>query len=153
MDITSMIGIFTPSSLIYFPQLQALDISACLNMDHSLFVDCINSCLNLNEFTMIGCNNFTVSQMVKMFTHLTKLQSVDCTQATPLMFCDAYTIISSLPALRIINFEPKNTDIELQDWKRLVAIFLNVQFGHSVMRIFPKYGQELRHDIADIYEQ
>ena len=153
LDISKEIRNFTPSKLIYFPTLSALDISGCRNLDTSLFVDCIMTCQSLTEITLVSCFSFSESQLVRILTSLPNLEIVDCTRATPLMFCDAYTIVCALKHLRIINLEPKYEHLEVKDWSRLVAMFLNVSFGHSIKRILPYYGLYVRQTSEDIEEE
>ena len=145
IDITAMLGSFTPTYFLYFPYVQQLDVSGCNHFDTSLFVDCVTSLTNLIEIIMIGCTEFKESQLVRILINLQKLEIVDCTRATPLLFCNAYTVVSALRNLRIINVEPRYEVLELKDWKRLFSIFLDVKFGHSVTRILPFYGKSLRN--------
>ena len=145
INISALLRPFSPNYLIYFPQLLKLDISGCRSLEGSTFIDCIQACRNLKEIHMVSCYHFSEYQVVRILTNLPRLEIVDCTRATPLMFCDAYTIVSSLVLLRQINVEPKHEIAEVKDWKRLVAIFRNVMFGHSVKRIFPHYGNDIRN--------
>ena len=149
IDITSMLGVFTPSYFLYFPHVTQLDVSGCHSFDNSLFVDCVTAMKNLTEIVMIGCTKFNEHQLVRILTNLPKLQIVDCTHATPFLFCNAYTVVCALSNLRTINLEPKYEHLELVDWKRLFCIFLDVQFGHSIRRILPYHGKYLRNSNND----
>ena len=143
IDISPFFGLFCPAVLVHFCHLQRLDISGCRYIDPSSFVDCVQACKDMKEITLVSCYHFSECHLVRILTNLPKLEIVDCTRATPLMFCDAYTILCSLKFIRIINIEPKHEVVEVKDWKKLVAIFHHVHFGHSVKRILPHYGNNI----------
>ena len=125
INLTQSIGSFLPTYLPYMTKLQSIDISGCHTIDTVMFVDCIYACQNLMEIIMISCYDFTESQMVKILSNLPKLEIVDCTHATKLTFCDTFTIVSSLHALRNINVEPKYPKWELKTG--------NALYTHSTM--------------------
>ena len=98
----------------------------------------------MKEIILVGCNLFSATQLVQICINLESLEIVDSTRCVCLMFCYAYTIVYFLQSLRQINFEQKNRHVEMNDWKRLVSTFLNIQFGHAAMAILPHYGKYLR---------
>ena len=135
--------------MIYFPQIRHLDISGCTNIDATLFVDCIPQCKDLIQIEMVGCKQFSSSQMVRIMSNLPKLEWVDCTMASQIHFCDTYTIVCALICLRAINVEPNLSFSPIPDWHKLVSTFLSVQFGHSIMALLPDYGNNFRYSCND----
>ena len=89
---------------------------------------------------MRHCTQFSQHHMSKMLSRLPHLSYVDLDGCREIYFPAAYWILSSLPSLRMINFVPGNSKIELAEWKRLFNIFYLVSFGISFRRILPFYG-------------
>ena len=144
IELTPTIGSFEPTILVHMTTLSKLDISGCTSIDSCLFIDCVQYCQQLQEISLRACTNFTDKQIVRILINLKHLEIVDCTNTVPMLFCNVYTIVCSLSNLRRINMEPRNEVFELTDWKKIVSTFLNVSFGHSIMRILPEYGRYLR---------
>ena len=79
-----------------------------------------------------------------MIPKLSLLNYLDMESCQEVGFAVAYWIMSSLPELRNINFEPANPVVEQKDWMRLYDIFLNVKFGHAFTQILPSRGNYVR---------
>ena len=80
------LGYFIPSQLVYCGNLLELDISGCTDMDNNLFVDCVVFCKKMTHFRLTGCIQFTEQMLVKMLTNLEKLEFVDCSFCTPVVY-------------------------------------------------------------------
>ena len=92
VDITPQIGIFTPSILIYFRQLQELNISGCVNIDAVLFVDCSVTLENLIKLIMRACYQFSQYLIVKTGAHHAKLEYFDFVGCCEITHSNLYTL-------------------------------------------------------------
>ena len=139
LDISDDIG-FEPFFLLYFPNIQEIDVSDCgILIDAESFVDCVVSCLQLKNLKMINCKQFSQNQMVKMMTNLKTLVYVDASHCQPLLYANAFNIVSSLRPLEMISLVSMYPVSERRDWQGLVRTFSRVLFGHEIMDVFP-YG-------------
>ena len=143
VDFTQKIGYFKPELLVYFGNIQEINISGCPEIPCGTFVDCIVSCSQLKKIEMTGCIQFTEKMLVKMFNKLLGLQYIDCSFCVGVTFASAFNIVPYSHDLFMISLEPKSKGAEITDWKHLILTFTNVKFGVSVLSMFPNYGQSL----------
>ena len=144
VPLTPEVGPFTAAVLIYFQDLQELDISCCQKIDANLFCDCIVACKQLKKLIMVGCKQFSEYQVVKFVPNLPMLRYFDLSKCAQITYCSAYVILSNLHCLQKINMEPKDI-LQIRDsWKNLIRIFRDVHFGVDVMRYFQHYGISIR---------
>ena len=153
VDITENLGGFQPEHLVYFTNLQCLDMSGCPEIEPATFVDCIGHCPMLVQIDMRGCIQFTEKMIVKILNRLLLLKYIDCTSCVPLTYASAFNILAPLHDLMNINFEPNFPQGDFEAWKSLVRTFKFVKFGVSVMSIFPNYGMHIRSPLYDFSDE
>ena len=149
VDLTPQLGAFTPCLFVYFRDLMEIDISGCKSIDPCLFVDCIAACQNLRKIEMISCTQFNQYHIVNMLQDKPKLKYFESSKGSNINFTNAYRMLSSLPSLEFLNFDPQEIFEQIDDWSNLFRIFRNVHFGINIMRFFPFYGKYVRNPALD----
>ena len=137
VDMTPVIGLFAPSILIYFHELNELDVSGCKEFDATLFVDCIASCVNLKKLIMTGCDQFIQSYLLSMLQAIKSVEFLEISRVTKLDYATAYVIMATLKKLTFINFDPRYMQSEYKDFLRLLRTFSKVHFGNNLLIFFP----------------
>ena len=99
VNITPQLGFFTPSILIYFPQLAELDISGYKDIEPSLFTDCIGACSNLKKLVMIGCLQFQQYHIVRFASTVKELNYLDAQNCGEFTYANAYAVLATLQSL------------------------------------------------------
>ena len=125
--------------------LTTLNLSDCFDLDPVSTMKSVMNCKQLTAIYLVNCLQFTEKQITDMLSSCTKLEVVDCSGTQELIFCNFLIIVCSLWKLQKINVEPKYTVFEKRDWERVCRQFSQIQFGHSIMRMFPHYGKYLRN--------
>ena len=143
-DISEHMNGFNSMFLIYMKDIREIDISGCSAIPTLNFIDCIGACQNLKILKMKACMQFTELHLMQMLPQLKRLNYLCLEECQEISFPVAFWIVSSLPQLLNIDFEPKNREIELKDWKRFFHTFFRVQFGIAFRRILPNYGLYVR---------
>ena len=149
VDLTSQIGPFTPCILVYFSDLQELDIGGCRSIDPSLFVDCIVVCTKLRKLVLTSCTQFSQYQIVKVVRNKCHLEYLEASNTSDINYANAYLILSHVPQAQFVNFDPHKIFNEIDDWTNLFRIFHYVHFVVNIMRFFPFYGKYLTHDLHE----
>ena len=134
-DMSEKLGKFSPLQLVYFRHITYLDISGMCDIVPTDLIDFIQFCSELKEIHMKNCKHFHEHQLATILSPLLKLEKVDCTNATPVVFLVGYAIISSLKKLQYINLMPKYPETELRSWHWLVVNFKSIHFGPDIMNI------------------
>ena len=137
VNLTNQLGQFTPCVLIYYPNLEEIDVSGCVTIDPTLFADCIGACKQLKKLIMTGCRQFSQYSFVKMMGTVKSIVYLDISNTSEIEYCSAYAILSNLQKIERINFDPADISTRLNDFKHLLALFHNVHFGVNVVRFFP----------------
>ena len=123
--------------------LAILNLSNCSEVDPLIIMSGVEKCKSLTNISLVNCVQFSEQQMTQMLSMSQNLEYIDCTGTQEMIFCNGLTVVCSLWKLHSINLEPKYTYFERHDWERLVRTFYTIQFGHSIMRMFPHYGRFL----------
>ena len=121
-----------------------IDISGCSSLPVIDFMDSIVFCQKLKVLNMVACKQFSKMHMLQFLPRLINLNVLNLEGCQELSFPVAYSIISSLENLRLIDFHPARPSAEYGEWKRLFEIFFQVQFGISFRRLFPFFGAYVR---------
>ena len=146
MEISDEIGGFNAMFLIYLRDIAELDISGCVSIPALDFIDCVVACSNLKLLNMRGCKQFADLHLMQMIPKLSNLGSLCLEECQEIGFPVAFWILSSLPNLFMIDFEPRNPEVEIKDWRRLFHTFFRVHFRVSFRHMFPNYGDYVRWD-------
>ena len=91
VDLTPQLGVFSPSILIYFANLQELDISGCNSIDPEMFIDCLVACKFLKKLVMVRCTQFTQHQVVKMVQNIRAVTYLDASECCMVNYVNAST--------------------------------------------------------------
>ena len=149
VNISPQVGSFTPTLLIYFPQLSELDISGCKGIDQSLFTDCIGACSHLKKLVMTGCIQFQQYHIVRFASTVKKINYLDAENCGEFTYANAYAILATLQDLRMLHLNPQDIGEQLQKWSNLFVLFRRVHFGINITRHFPFNGNYLRVEMPD----
>ena len=135
---------FDPKMLEKFCNLKNLDLSHCYMLEATSLLTNIVKCSHLTHIKLVHCTQFSEQQLTKLLCDLQNLEYADCTATQEMSFCNCLLVLCTLTKLRAINVEPKYIILERKDWERMIKQFNFITFGHSVMRMFPFYGQHLK---------
>ena len=149
VNITPKLGYFSPTILLYFPELLQLDISGCKGIEPSLFTDCIGSCVNLKKLVLKGCNQFQQYHVVRFSSSVKQLSYLDAENCGEFTYANAYALLATLQHLEMLHLNPQDIGDQLIKWKHLFVLFRRVHFGVNITKHFPFNGNYLRLDAAD----
>ena len=149
VDIMSQIGVFTPTLMIYFPQIQEIDISGCVMINPALFIDCLVAVQNLKKLLLVGCIQFNQYSLVKISVHMKNLTYLDVVHCCEIHHVNLYCILSNLNKLQFINLSPRDALKDIEYFKEIIRIYRDVCFGRNILMYFPNYGSQLHLPMFD----
>ena len=93
-NLTAQLGPFSPTLLLYFPQLKELDISGCIQIDSGLFCDCIAACTSITKISMKNCSQFSQYQLSLFVRKTRKLRFLECSNCDTVAYgkCIYYSV-------------------------------------------------------------
>ena len=144
-EVTEIVGDFKVEMLPYLQDLIELDVTGCVMLNANEFSDYIQSCSKLTALFMSSCTQFRKHHLIDFIPNLSDLEIIDISQSGQLDFTAVYEIVSSVPNLQFLNFEPEGIMQDRFKWREFVRDFFGqIEFGMSVMRFFPALNQNKR---------
>ena len=134
-DMSLKLGKFNAFQLVYFTNLQVIDISGMNFVIAQDFVDCVQACELLKEIYVSRCRQFHEFQIVRMLCALIKLEKVDVTSTSLMQYVNVFVVVTSLRRLRLMKCDPKYPQYQCKKWKWLISNFQRAEFGKSIMKI------------------
>ena len=144
IDLSEKINSFSPVLLVYLTDISHLDFSGCRSIDGDLMADCLVFCQGLQKLEMANCRQFSEKHFSIMLPKLQSLKYADFASCAEISFTGAFWIISEMPNLLCINFDPLNATSDVFDWEVLLRHFTLVNFGHNVRCQMPFYANYWR---------
>ena len=127
-----LIGLLEPLDLEKMVNLKSIDVFSCFLFDSRKFVKSIVKCLELETINMEGCFQFTKHQFIEMCTGLPNLKIVKAYNSVPIQSASAYMILTNCRKMEVFEVDPKFPATEVNNWARLKATFLGVDFGSKM---------------------
>ena len=121
-----------------------IDISGCTSIEADVFMDCIIYVMQLKRFIMIPHHQFTEADLVSGISRLKTIKYLDMGKCPELAFSSVVWIILNLPCVEKINFDPKNPQGDVEDWRIVLINLRSVHFGHNVRVCMPYYANHWR---------
>ena len=138
-DMSVKLGQFQPLQLVYFTNLQMIDISGMNFISSQDFTECVQACSQLKDINLSGCTQFHEFQLVRMFCPLLHLEKVDVTSSALMQYVNAFIIVTTLKKLKTFKCDPKYPMYEWNKWKWLIMNFNQLKFGASFRKLLSNH--------------
>ena len=109
-----------------------IDISECCHLNCDDFIECVINLLKVEKLNMSVCDQFTEQQIIDICTSLPNLEYFDASCCVPITHVSAYVILCNVRSIRVLKIVPKYGQEKREDWSKLMATFLHVDFGDHV---------------------